>query len=56
MDNVEYSGFSGWVDPPSDIRLALAGDITCGTVAGGGMNGMQVSMRLIKVRQFRNAD
>ncbi|GLY38321.1 putative oxidoreductase [Amycolatopsis sp. NBRC 101858] len=46
-DNVEYSTFSGWVDPPGDVRPALAEDLTCGTVVvGGGINGMSTALRL----------
>ncbi|MFE0021009.1 NAD(P)/FAD-dependent oxidoreductase [Amycolatopsis sp. NPDC059021] len=46
-DNVEYSTFSGWVDPPGDVRQALAEDVTCGVaVIGGGINGMSTALRL----------
>lgn len=27
-DNVEYSTFTGWIDPPADILPALDGDFT----------------------------
>ncbi|WP_406634129.1 NAD(P)/FAD-dependent oxidoreductase [Amycolatopsis sp. WGS_07] len=46
-DNVEYHTFSGWVDPPADVRPALAEDITCDVaVIGGGINGMSTALRL----------
>ncbi|NBH12062.1 FAD-dependent oxidoreductase [Amycolatopsis sp. SID8362] len=46
-DNVEYTTFSGWVDPPVDVRPGLAADLTCGTVVvGGGINGMSTALRL----------
>lgn len=46
-DNVEYSTFSGWVDPPADVRPALAGDLTCDVaVIGGGVGGMSTALRL----------
>lgn len=46
-DNVEYSTFSGWIDPPADVRPALHGDITCDVaVIGGGMGGMATALRL----------
>lgn len=28
-DNVEYTGSTGWIEPPNDIRPASTGDITC---------------------------
>ncbi|MFI7117467.1 NAD(P)/FAD-dependent oxidoreductase [Amycolatopsis sp. NPDC049868] len=46
-DNVEYTSFSGWVDPPSDVRPSLAGDLTCDVaVVGGGIGGMSTALRL----------
>ncbi|MCP2258170.1 Glycine/D-amino acid oxidase (deaminating) [Streptoalloteichus tenebrarius] len=47
IDNVEYSTFSGWIDPPADVVPALAGDLTCDVaVIGGGMGGMATALRL----------
>ncbi|WP_030690390.1 FAD-binding oxidoreductase [Streptomyces globisporus] len=46
-DNVEYTSFSGWVDPPADALPALAGEITCQVaVVGGGLGGMSTALRL----------
>jgi glycine/D-amino acid oxidase-like deaminating enzyme len=46
-DNVEYSTFSGWVDPPGDVKPALAADLACDVaVIGGGINGMSTALRL----------
>lgn len=46
-DDVEYCTFSGWVDPPGDVRPALAGDLTCQVVVvGGGIGGMSTALRL----------
>lgn len=46
-DNVEYTTFSGWVDPPADVLPALAGGLTCDVVViGGGINGMSTALRL----------
>ncbi|MEU6883218.1 FAD-binding oxidoreductase [Streptomyces sp. NPDC046712] len=46
-DNVEYTTFSGWVDPPSDVRCALREDVTCEVaVVGGGLGGMSTALRL----------
>ncbi|WP_116050857.1 NAD(P)/FAD-dependent oxidoreductase [Amycolatopsis palatopharyngis] len=45
--NVEYTSFSGWVDPPPDVLPALAGDLTCEVaVVGGGLGGMSTALRL----------
>lgn len=47
VDNVEYSTFSGWIDPPADIRPPLAGDLTGEVVViGGGLGGMSTALRL----------
>ena len=46
-DDVEYSTFTGWVDPPADVRPALDGDLTCAVaVVGGGIGGMSTALRL----------
>ncbi|WP_034274511.1 NAD(P)/FAD-dependent oxidoreductase [Haloechinothrix halophila] len=46
-DNVEYTTFSGWVDPPADVLPALSGDLACDVaVIGGGINGMSTALRL----------
>ncbi|MGW7465630.1 NAD(P)/FAD-dependent oxidoreductase [Streptomyces xantholiticus] len=46
-DNVEYTTFSGWADPPVDIQPALTGDLTCEVaVVGGGLGGMSTALRL----------
>lgn len=42
-DNIEYSTFTGWVDPPADIQPVLTGDLKCDVVViGGGMGGMPI--------------
>ncbi len=47
IDNVEYSTFTGWIDPPPDVLPALDGDVTCDVaVIGGGMGGMATALRL----------
>ena len=46
-DHVDYLPFSGWVDPPVDVRPALNGDVSCRVaVIGGGINGMSTALRL----------
>jgi gamma-glutamylputrescine oxidase len=46
-DHVEYSTFSGWIDPPTDIRPPLTGDLTGDVVViGGGLGGMSTALRL----------
>lgn len=46
-DNVTYCTFSGWVDPPRDLRPALTGEQNCQVVViGGGINGMSTALRL----------
>lgn len=44
---VSYATFSGWVDPPADVRPALPGDLSCEVaVVGGGLGGMSTALRL----------
>jgi glycine/D-amino acid oxidase-like deaminating enzyme len=46
-ENVIYTTFSGWVDPPGDIQPAASGNVTCEVaVVGGGLNGMSTALRL----------
>jgi len=46
-NGVEYLTFSGWVDPPTDVRPGLDGDLECAVVViGGGMGGMATALRL----------
>lgn len=46
-DHVAYTSFTGWIDPPTDLRPALDGDVSCGVVViGGGLNGMSTALRL----------
>ncbi|NMO03502.1 FAD-binding oxidoreductase [Gordonia sp. TBRC 11910] len=46
-DNVQYSTFTGWVDPPTDVRDALTDNLTCQVaVIGGGLAGMSTALRL----------
>ncbi len=46
-DHVEYTDFSGWIDPPTDIRPALTEDVTCDVaVIGAGLGGMSTALRL----------
>ncbi|MFJ7250648.1 NAD(P)/FAD-dependent oxidoreductase [Kitasatospora sp. NPDC098652] len=46
-DSTKYSSFTGWIDPPDDVRPALDGDLTCAiAVIGGGMGGMAAALRL----------
>lgn len=52
LDNVEYSTFTGWIDPPADILPALTDDLTCDVaVIGGGMGGMATALRLAERSQ-----
>ncbi|MER6936590.1 FAD-binding oxidoreductase [Nocardioides sp. NPDC127514] len=48
-DHVTYTAFTGWVDPPADVRGALDGDLDCEVVViGGGINGMSTALRLVE--------
>ena len=45
--NVEYSTFTGWIDPPTDLAPPLQGTQECDVaVVGGGMGGMATALRL----------
>ncbi|BCW06186.1 FAD-binding oxidoreductase [Arthrobacter sp. NtRootA1] len=47
LKNVQYTTFSGWIDPPTDIAPALQGKHECDVaVIGGGMGGMATALRL----------
>ncbi|MBD0692081.1 NAD(P)/FAD-dependent oxidoreductase [Streptomyces sp. CBMA123] len=47
IDTIEYSTFTGWIDPPTDVLPGLDGDLTCDVaVIGGGMGGMATALRL----------
>lgn len=47
IDHVEYSTFTGWIDPPTDIQPPLEGDLECAVaVIGGGVGGMATALRL----------
>ncbi|MDQ4114620.1 MAG: FAD-binding oxidoreductase [Actinomycetota bacterium] len=48
-DNVDYTSFTGWVDPPADLEPGLSGGATCSVaVIGGGVNGMSTALRLVE--------
>lgn len=50
--SVEYSSFSGWIDPPTDLAPPVTSDITCDVaVIGGGMGGMAAALRLAEGNQ-----
>lgn len=45
--NVEYTTFSGWIDPPTDVAPPLQGTLECDVaVVGGGVGGMATALRL----------
>ncbi|MFE4078694.1 FAD-dependent oxidoreductase [Paenarthrobacter sp. YIM B13468] len=45
--NVEYSTFTGWIEPPTDLAPSLQGTQECDVaVVGGGMGGMATALRL----------
>lgn len=45
--NTTYTTFTGWVDPPTDIRPPLTENLTCSVaVIGGGLAGMATALRL----------
>ncbi|MEV8147444.1 FAD-binding oxidoreductase [Arthrobacter sp. NPDC080073] len=45
--NVEYTSFTGWIDPPTDLAPPLQGAQECDVaVVGGGMGGMATALRL----------
>jgi glycine/D-amino acid oxidase-like deaminating enzyme len=44
---IEYSNFSGWIDPPEDRRPSLEDEVRCDVaVVGGGYTGMAAASRL----------
>lgn len=45
--NTVYTDFSGWIDPPADVRPPLRENLTCCVaVIGGGLAGMATALRL----------
>ncbi|MFB8004924.1 NAD(P)/FAD-dependent oxidoreductase [Nocardia sp. NPDC056000] len=45
--NTTYTAFTGWVDPPADIRPPLRENLTCSVaVLGGGLAGLATALRL----------
>ncbi|MCA0155302.1 FAD-binding oxidoreductase [Tsukamurella sp. M9C] len=45
--NTVYTDFSGWIDPPADVRPPLGENVTCSVaVIGGGLAGMATALRL----------
>lgn len=46
-DDVTYESFSGWVDPPTDLRRPVEGEVAARVaVVGGGIGGMSTALRL----------
>lgn len=46
-EDVDYSTFTGWIDPPTDVRGPLTENLTCQVaVIGGGLGGMSTALRL----------
>ncbi|MFF4378304.1 NAD(P)/FAD-dependent oxidoreductase [Kitasatospora sp. NPDC001547] len=46
-EDIDYTAFTGWIDPPSDVLPALKAEITCDVaVVGGGLGGMSTALRL----------
>jgi gamma-glutamylputrescine oxidase len=47
MSKIELTSFTGWIDPPTDLRSPLTEHITCDiAVIGGGVGGMGTAKRL----------
>ncbi|MEV7621201.1 FAD-dependent oxidoreductase [Microbacterium sp. NPDC089321] len=45
--DVEYTSFSGWIDPPTDLVAPVQGTVQCDVaVVGGGVGGMATALRL----------
>ncbi|MFF0493985.1 NAD(P)/FAD-dependent oxidoreductase [Nocardia sp. NPDC004068] len=46
-ENTTYTTFTGWIDPPTDLRPPLTENLTCSVaVIGGGLAGMATALRL----------
>lgn len=49
-DAVEYTPFTGWIDPPTERAPRLEGEVSCEVaVIGGGMGGMATALRLAEL-------
>ncbi|WP_063066206.1 NAD(P)/FAD-dependent oxidoreductase [Nocardia violaceofusca] len=47
--NTTYTTFTGWIDPPTDLRPPLTENLTCSVaVVGGGLAGMATALRLVE--------
>ena len=47
MTTVELHTFSGWIEPPTDLRPPVEGEVRCEVaVVGGGVGGMATALRL----------
>lgn len=45
--DIEYTTFSGWIDPPTDLTDPVRGAVECDVaVVGGGVGGMVTALRL----------